>query len=143
MENFTAHNPVRLHFGKDVMNDLGKTIEKLGKRVLLVYGKGSIKNNGIYQKTLEQLNSIGAEVFEYSGIKPNPVIEDVDAAAELGRQNSVDVILSVGGGSVIDSSKIISITIPLSITSSHKNLRRCLISTQLSNKAIDTKTMAT
>ncbi|MCD4773415.1 MAG: iron-containing alcohol dehydrogenase, partial [Bacteroidales bacterium] len=101
------------HFGKDVTDNLGKTIEKFGKRVLLVYGGGSIKNNGIYDKMIHQLKSIDAEVFEFSGIKPNPIYEDVDAAAKLGRDNNVDVILAVGGGSVIDSAKIISITIPV------------------------------
>lgn len=113
MENFIAYNPTKLHFGKGVMNNLGAAIEEFGKRVLLVYGGGSIKRNGIYDKTIEQLNSIGAEIFEYKGIKPNPLIEDVDAAAELARTNNVDVILAVGGGSVIDSAKIISITIPV------------------------------
>lgn len=113
MENFIAYNPTQLHFGKGVMDGLGKAIAEFGKRVLLIYGGGSIKNNGIYDKTIEQLKSINAEVFEYKGIKPNPLIEDVDAAAELGRKNNIDVILAVGGGSVIDSAKIISITIPV------------------------------
>lgn len=113
MENFIAYNPTKLHFGKGVMDNLGAAIAEYGKRVLLVYGGGSIKKNGIYKKTIEQLNSIGAEVFEYQGIKPNPLIEDVDAAAELARKNNVDVILAVGGGSVIDSAKIISITVPI------------------------------
>ncbi len=113
MENFIAYNPTKLHFGKDVTDNLGKTIEKFGKRVLFVYGGGSIKNNGIYDKMISQLKSIDAVIFEYSGIKPNPVYEDVDAAAKLGRDNNIDVILAVGGGSVIDSAKIISITIPV------------------------------
>ncbi len=82
----------------------------------MVYGGGSIKRNGIYEKTIQQLKSMNAEVIEYSGIKPNPIIEDVDTAAELGRKNKVDVILAVGGGSVIDSSKIISISIPVNHT---------------------------
>lgn len=116
MENFIMYNPTKLHFGKGVTDDLGKVVKEFGKRVLLVYGGGSIKRNGIYEKTIQQLKSISAEVFEYGGIKPNPIIEDVDAAAELGRKNKVDVILAVGGGSVIDSSKIISITIPVNHT---------------------------
>ena len=113
MENFIAYNPTKLHFGRGVMDGLGKAVAEYGKRVLLVYGGGSIKKNGIYEKAIQQLKSINAEVFEYQGIKPNPIIEDVDAAAEMGRNNKVDVILAVGGGSVIDSSKIISITIPV------------------------------
>lgn len=114
MENFTLYNPTKLHFGHNVLNDLSKTLAKYGKRVLLVYGKNSIKENGIYTKVISQLKSMNAEVSEYTGIKSNPVIEDVDFAARLGRNNNVDVILAVGGGSVIDSTKIISITIPVS-----------------------------
>ncbi len=113
MENFIAYNPTKLHFGRGVMDNLGSAIAEFGKRVLLVYGGGSIKRNGIYDKAIAQLESIGAEVFEYQGIKPNPLIEDVDAAAKLARENKVDVILAVGGGSVIDSAKIISITTPV------------------------------
>ncbi len=113
MENFDIYNPTKVHFGKDVCNDLGKTISKYGKRVLLVYGKGSIKKFGLYQKAIEQLNSIGAEIFEYSGIKSNPIIEDVDGATEVGRKNNIDVILAIGGGSVIDSAKVISVAIPV------------------------------
>ncbi len=116
MENFIAYNPTKLHFGKGVMDGLGKAVAEYGKRVLLVYGGGSIKKNGIYDKVIQQLKSINAEIFEYQGIKPNPIVEDVDAAAELGRKNKVDVILAVGGGSVIDSAKIISITIPVNHT---------------------------
>jgi alcohol dehydrogenase YqhD (iron-dependent ADH family) len=112
MENFTMYNPTSLHFGRNVIDDLGKTIEQYGKKVLLIYGKGSIKKNGIYDQVMEQLEQIGAEVFEYSGIKPNPITEDVDAAAVIGKQHNVDVILAVGGGSVIDSAKVIALTIP-------------------------------
>jgi alcohol dehydrogenase YqhD (iron-dependent ADH family) len=106
------YNPVRLHFGRGVTDSLGNSVLKYGKRVLLVYGGGSIKRNGVYDHVMAQLKEAGAEVFEYSGIKPNPVIEDVDAAAAMGREKNVDIILAVGGGSVIDSAKIISITIP-------------------------------
>ncbi|RLD58800.1 MAG: NADH-dependent alcohol dehydrogenase [Bacteroidetes bacterium] len=112
MENFTIYNPVSLHFGRNVVEGLGKVIIQYGEKVLLVYGKGSIKRNGIYDNVMAQLNQVGAEVFEYSGIKPNPVSEDVDAAAEVGKKNNVDIILAVGGGSVIDSAKVLSLTIP-------------------------------
>ncbi len=112
MENFTIDNPVKIHFGKDVINQLPKSIANYGKRVLLVYGKESIKANGLYQKILDLLADF--EIFEFSGIKSNPIIEDVDAAAEVGRKNNVDVILAVGGGSVIDSAKVIAATIPVS-----------------------------
>ncbi|MCK9399419.1 MAG: iron-containing alcohol dehydrogenase [Bacteroidales bacterium] len=113
MENFILYNPVKLHFGKNVVENLGKSVSHYGKKVLLVYGGGSIKRNGIYDQVIDQLRKAGTEVFEYPGIRPNPVIEDVNAAADLGRKKHVDIILAVGGGSVIDSAKIISITIPV------------------------------
>jgi alcohol dehydrogenase YqhD (iron-dependent ADH family) len=113
MEQFVMHNPVKLHFGRGVVERLGATVLKYGRRVLLVYGGGSIKKNGIYEQVMAQLHKAGVDVFEYHGIKPNPLIEDVDAAAALAREKKVDLIVAVGGGSVIDSSKIISITIPV------------------------------
>lgn len=113
MENFRIENPTVVHFGKDVIINLARTIGPIGKRVLLVYGKGSIKKNGIYDAVMEQLKAMNAEVAEFEGIKSNPIIEDVDAAAELGRKFQPDVILAVGGGSVIDSAKIIALTIPV------------------------------
>lgn len=112
MNNFKIDNPTILHFGKDVTNDLGRVVSEYGKNILLVYGKGSIKKNGIYDNVMEQLSSIEANVIEYAGIKPNPIVEDVNKAAELGRENKVDVIVAVGGGSVIDSAKVIAVTIP-------------------------------
>ncbi len=112
MENFEIYNPVKAYFGKDVVNHLHEEISSRGKRILLVYGKGSIKANGIYDAVMRQIDAAGAEVFEYSGIRPNPVIEDVRAAVSLGKQKHVDMILAVGGGSVIDSAKAISVGIP-------------------------------
>lgn len=113
MENFKIYNPTTLHFGKDVIQQLATVIKGYGKRVLLVYGKESIKKNGIYDHVIAQLNMTGAEVFEYKGIKSNPIVEDVDAAAQLGRKEKVDMILAVGGGSVIDSAKAIAVAIPV------------------------------
>ena len=113
MENFTAYNPVTLHFGKNILSTLGTTLKEYGNRVLLVYGKGSVKKSGLYDRIVEDLKMQGFDLSEYGGIKSNPLIEDVDAAAAIGRNNKVDVILAVGGGSVIDSSKIISVTIPV------------------------------
>jgi len=113
MENFIMYNPVKLHFGRGVVEQLGDAILKYGTKVLFVYGGGSIKQNGIYEQVITQLRKAEVDIFEFPGIQPNPIIEDVDAAAALGREKQVDVILAVGGGSVIDSSKIISITIPV------------------------------
>jgi alcohol dehydrogenase YqhD (iron-dependent ADH family) len=113
MENFIAHNPTTLHFGKNVLTGLGQVIQLYGKKILFVYGKGSIKKTGLYDQIIGLLKAFDAEVFEYEGIKSNPVVQDVDAAAKIGRKNKVDLILAIGGGSVIDSAKIISITIPV------------------------------
>lgn len=111
MENFEIYNPVKAYFGKDVINKLSGEITRYGKKILLVYGKGSIKKNGIYKQVLEQISLAEAEVYEYSGIKPNPVIDDVRAAVSLGKNKHVDMVLAVGGGSVIDSAKVIAIGI--------------------------------
>ncbi len=113
MENFTAFNPTTLHFGKNILATLGTTLKEYGNRVLLVYGKGSVKKSGLYDLIMNDLAKQGFEICEYGGIKSNPVIEDVDAAAAIGRHNKADVILAVGGGSVIDSSKIIAVAIPV------------------------------
>ena len=111
MENFEIYNPVKAYFGQNVISKLSDEVSRYGRRVLLVYGKGSIKKNGIYDAVMAQLNKAGAEVYEYSGIKPNPVIEDVRGAVSLGKDKKVDLILAVGGGSVIDSAKVIAIGI--------------------------------
>lgn len=112
MENFIAYNPVKLHFGVDVISTLGETVKLYGNRVLLTYGKGSVKTYGYYNKVVSQLKLAGLEIFEYSGIKPNPIIEDVENAVKIGKENNIDVIVALGGGSVIDSAKIMSISIP-------------------------------
>jgi len=111
MENFEIYNPVKAYFGRDVIQKLSREIPAFGKKILLVYGKGSIKSNGIYEAVMAQIERAEAEVFEYSGIKPNPVIEDVRAAVSLGKKEEVDLNIAVGGGSVVDSAKIISIGI--------------------------------
>ncbi len=111
MEKFTIYNPTRLHFGEGVVNKLGESVRKYGQKVLLVYGRGSVKKYGYYDQVKEQLALSGLDIVEYEGIKPNPVIEDVRRASELGKKNKVDVIVALGGGSVIDSAKIISLSI--------------------------------
>ncbi len=112
MENFVLYNPVTLHFGQGVVDALGHAAATFGKKALLVYGKGSVKKNGAYDQTLKSLKDAGIDVVHYDGIKPNPVVEDVDRAAALGRLEGVDMIVAIGGGSVIDSAKVIAVTIP-------------------------------
>lgn len=109
MENFIIYNPVKLHFGRGVLSQLPNAAKKIGKKVLFIYGKNSIKENGLYQEIINLLKDF--EIFEYHGIKSNPIIEDVNNAAIFGRENHVDMILAVGGGSVVDSAKVISAAI--------------------------------
>ncbi len=111
MENFVAYNPVKLHFGKGVVNNLGRTVEKYGNNVLFVYGKGSVKKYGYYQIVINQLEEFGLNIIEFEGIKPNPLIEDVREAVDLGIENKIDFVLALGGGSVIDSAKMIALGI--------------------------------
>ncbi len=112
MENFVAYNPTRLHFGENIVENLGTTVKQYGKKALLICGKGSVKKYGYFDQVISQLQSSGIEVVEYSGIKSNPIIEDVEKAIQLGKKNNIDVIVALGGGSVIDSSKIVSLGIP-------------------------------
>ena len=109
--NFTAYNPTRLHFGIGVVDKLGKTTRKYGSRVLLVTGKGSVRKYGYYDQVMAQLKGAGLAVVEYSGIKSNPIIEVVRAASELGIREKVDVVVALGGGSAVDSAKVIAVAI--------------------------------
>ncbi len=106
MNNFTYHVYTDVRFGKDQINALPELIAPLGKKVLLVYGGGSIKKNGIYSKIYELLEN--CEIIELSGIEPNPKIESVRAGAALCKEHGIEVVLAVGGGSVIDASKVIA-----------------------------------
>jgi alcohol dehydrogenase YqhD (iron-dependent ADH family) len=111
MENFIIYNPVKLHFGRDVVENLGETVKLFGTKVLLIYGGGSVKKNGSYDDVMGQLKSADCEVFEYYGIKPNPVLDDVQKAIQLGIEQNVELIIALGGGSVIDSAKVVSVCI--------------------------------
>ncbi len=112
MKNFTAYNPVQLHFGKNVTDDLGEVTAGYGKKVLLVYGRNSAKKFGYYQRITGELKKAGLEIVEFPGIRPNPLAADVDRAVSLAREQGVEVIVALGGGSVIDSAKIMSLCIP-------------------------------
>lgn len=111
MNNFVAYNPTNLQFGKGCISKLGGAVSEFGKKVLLIYGKGSIKKNNVYNDIVAQLKNINAQVFEYEGIKSNPIVDDVDKAARIGIENNIDVIIAAGGGSVLDSAKIIAVCI--------------------------------
>lgn len=109
MQSFMYYNPTRLFFGKDALEQLSSQISAYGKRILLVYGGGSIKKNGLYDKVQQHLNEMNAVVFELAGVEPNPRLTTVHKGVELCNEESIDFILAVGGGSVIDCVKAISV----------------------------------
>ena len=108
MENFTYHNPTKLIFGKDQLQQLQTEVPKYGKNVLLVYGGGSIKRNGLYDKVLAELEKTGSNVFELSGVEPNPRLSTVHRGVNICKSENIDFLLAVGGGSVIDCTKAVA-----------------------------------
>jgi alcohol dehydrogenase len=108
MENFTFWNPTKLIFGKGQLEQLKKEIPVYGKKVLLVYGGGSIKKSGLYDNVQALLQEIGAEVFELSGVEPNPRIATARKGVEICKKEGIEFLLAVGGGSVIDCTKLIA-----------------------------------
>ena len=111
--NFTYCNPTRLYFGKDALDGLNKELPKFGKNVLFVYGGGSIKKNGIYDKVLEICVKNGKNVFEDAGVMPNPTTDKLHEGIERARACKADFILAVGGGSVCDYAKALSASVHL------------------------------
>lgn len=109
MNSFVFEKHVPVYFGEGVVDAyLQNLLLKYGKNILLAYGGGSIKNNGIYNKMMEILNNAGKEVFEFPGIMSNPTYQKVQEGAELVREKNIDLILAVGGGSVLDCCKVVS-----------------------------------
>ena len=107
MQNFDYMTPTRLIFGRDAIAKLPEVMTQFGKKILLTYGGGSIKKIGLYQKVLEMLK--GYDIVELPGIQPNPKYDpSVLDGVRLCKEHNVDVILSVGGGSVLDCSKAIA-----------------------------------
>ena len=106
MNNFTFNIPTDIRFGKDQIECLPEELAKYGKKVLLVYGGGSIKKSGLYDTVTKLLSSF--EVFELPGIEPNPKLTSVEAGAKICKEKGIEVILAVGGGSTIDASKHIA-----------------------------------
>ena len=103
--NFIYYNPTKLYFGKKVHENLMDAHKNFGPKVLLTYGGGSIKTNGIYDTVMEALKESGKQVVELSGIMPNPTLEKLNEGIKVAKENNVDLILAVGGGSTIDYSK--------------------------------------
>ena len=109
--NFSYHNPTKLYFGEDSLGYLKDELGNYGRNVLLVYGGGSIKKSGLYDDIAAILKDCGKNIAEVSGVMPNPTVEKLNEGIEIARKNRSDFILAVGGGSVCDYSKALSVSI--------------------------------
>jgi hypothetical protein len=109
--NFTYCNPTKLYFGDNALSNLSTELKKYGQNVVLVYGGGSIKKNGIYDEVMSILNAEGKNVAEISGVMPNPTIEKLYEGIEIARKHNADFLLAVGGGSVCDYTKALSVSV--------------------------------
>lgn len=109
--NFTYCNPTKLFFGKGALENIRTELDKYGSRVMLVYGGGSIKRNGIYDQVVRVLAETGKQVVEISGVMPNPTVDKLREGIALARQHKADFILAVGGGSCCDYAKALAVSI--------------------------------
>ena len=109
--NFAYCNPTKLYFGDDSLKYLNDELPKYGKNVVLVYGTGSIKKNGIYDEVMEILKANGCNIAEISGVMPNPTLEKLYEGIEIARNHHADFLLAVGGGSVCDYTKAVSVSV--------------------------------
>ncbi|MDC2865366.1 iron-containing alcohol dehydrogenase [Bacillus sp. BP-3] len=108
MQNFMFYNPTKLIFGKGQLEQLKTEVPQYGKKVLLVYGGGSIKRNGIYDNVISMLQEIDSEIFELGGVESNPRLSRVNKGIQICKENNIEFILAVGGGSTIDCTKAIA-----------------------------------
>lgn len=108
MDNFVYSVPTTIYFGKGQVKEVGKLVAQYGSRVLLVYGSGSIKKNGIYDDVVSYLKKEEITVFELSGVEPNPRLTTVEKGATICKKEHIDVVLPIGGGSTIDCAKVIA-----------------------------------
>lgn len=108
MNGFIYDIPVKVYFGENQLQHLGEELRKFGKRVLLTYGGGSIKKTGLYDTLTSEMEKAGMEVFELSGIEPNPRIESVRKGVQICKDEKIDVLLAVGGGSTLDATKFMA-----------------------------------
>ena len=108
--NFTYHNPTRLHFGPESLNQLAGELANYGPRVQLIYGGGSIKKSGLYEQVIAILKEAGKEIFEDPGVMPNPTVEKLYEGCRIAKENNVDLLLAVGGGSCCDYAKGVAVS---------------------------------
>lgn len=109
--NFSYCNPTKLYFGEGAVKFLNEELPKYGKNVVLIYGGGSIKKNGIYQTVIDILNQNGKAVTEIAGVMPNPTVDKLYEGVKIARDANADLLLAVGGGSVIDYAKAVSVSV--------------------------------
>lgn len=109
--NFAYCNPTKLYFGDESLNYLKEELPKYGKKVVLIYGGGSIKKNGIYDEVVKLLTDSGKDVAEISGVMPNPTLAKLYEGVEIARKHHADLLLAVGGGSVCDYSKAVAVSV--------------------------------
>ena len=109
--NFEYCNPTKLYFGEDSLNYLNTELPKYGSNVVLIYGGGSIKKNGIYDDVCRILRDNGKSVAEISGVMPNPTLEKLYEGVKIAREHHADLLLAVGGGSVCDYAKAVSVSV--------------------------------
>ena len=109
--NFTYCNPTKLYFGEESLDSLNTELSKYGNNVVLIYGNGSIKRNGIYDSVISILKKQGKNIAEISGVMPNPTLEKLYEGIKIARKHQVDFILAVGGGSVCDYAKAVSVSV--------------------------------
>ena len=107
MNGFVYDIPTKVYFGENQLVHLGEELKKFGKRVLLIYGGGSIKKIGLYDNIVKEIKDAGLELFECPGIEPNPRVTSVNRGASICKEKQIDVILAAGGGSTIDAAKFI------------------------------------
>lgn len=108
--NFVYANPTKLYFGDEAQKNLAEALMPFGRKVLLIYGGGSIRRNGVYDDVMAALRATDKEVVELSGVMPNPTVEKLEEGIKVARDNDADFILAVGGGSTIDYAKAVAVS---------------------------------
>lgn len=109
--NFTYCNPTKLYFGRGAVKNIGEELKKYGRNVVLIYGNGSIKKNGIYDEVVKILAGCGKTVSEIAGVMPNPTVDKLYEGVEIARKAKADLLLAVGGGSVCDYAKAVAVSV--------------------------------
>ncbi len=109
--NFSYHNPTKLYFGDEALSFLNEELPKYGKTVQLIYGGGSVKRSGLYDEIVAILKSNGKTIVEDAGVMPNPTVEKLREGVRIARENHVDFLLAVGGGSCCDYAKAVSVSV--------------------------------